>query len=90
MSGGQRKWEVKFAPQLATATRRTMVMSSDVQNLMDKYSDESQLRTAVDRTQASSTDVGGKVRAQGREGGVGALGWFVGGKPNPQTCNFEP
>lgn len=59
----QRKWEVKFAPQLATATRRTIVVSSDVQNLMDKFSNESQLRTAVDRSQATSTDVGGKVAA---------------------------
>ena len=32
-----RKWEVKFAPQLATATRRTMVtVSKDVMKLMSQ------------------------------------------------------
>eukprot|EP00286_Rhodomonas_abbreviata_P005000 CAMPEP_0181324540 /NCGR_PEP_ID=MMETSP1101-20121128/20418_1 /TAXON_ID=46948 /ORGANISM="Rhodomonas abbreviata, Strain Caron Lab Isolate" /LENGTH=318 /DNA_ID=CAMNT_0023432731 /DNA_START=444 /DNA_END=1396 /DNA_ORIENTATION=+ len=54
----QRKWEVKFAPQLATATRRTMVVSSDVMNLMNKFSNDSQLRTAVDRRRASVMDGG--------------------------------
>jgi hypothetical protein len=43
----QRKWEVKFAPQLATAARRTMVVSSDVMNYLNQFSHESQLRTAV-------------------------------------------
>lgn len=43
----QRKWEVKFAPQLATASRRTAVMSSDVQSLMDQFENEGQLRTAM-------------------------------------------
>ena len=33
----QRKWEVKFAPQLATATRRTVVtVSKDVMHLMNQ------------------------------------------------------
>jgi hypothetical protein len=42
-----RKWEVKFAPQLATATRKVTVTSSDLQNYMNQFSDESQLRTAM-------------------------------------------
>jgi hypothetical protein len=43
----QRKWEVKFAPQLATATRKVTVTSSDLQDFMNQFSDESQLRTAM-------------------------------------------
>jgi len=43
----QRKWEVKFAPQLATATRRTLVVTSDVMNYMNQFSNENQLRTAM-------------------------------------------
>ena len=42
-----RKWEVKFAPQLATATRKVTVTSSDIQDFMNQFSDESQLRTAM-------------------------------------------
>jgi hypothetical protein len=49
-----RKWEVKFAPQLATATRKVTVTSSDVKDFMNQFSDESQLRTAVGGTSASS------------------------------------
>jgi hypothetical protein len=43
----QRKWEVKFAPQLATASRRTFVVSSDVRDFMDQFNSDSQLRTAM-------------------------------------------
>eukprot|EP00292_Cryptomonas_paramecium_P033445 CAMPEP_0113683348 /NCGR_PEP_ID=MMETSP0038_2-20120614/13244_1 /TAXON_ID=2898 /ORGANISM="Cryptomonas paramecium" /LENGTH=637 /DNA_ID=CAMNT_0000602669 /DNA_START=144 /DNA_END=2053 /DNA_ORIENTATION=+ /assembly_acc=CAM_ASM_000170 len=44
----QRKWEVKFAPQLATATRRTIVtVSKDVMQLMNQVNSETLLRTAV-------------------------------------------
>ena len=46
----QRKWEVKFAPQLATASRRTLVMTSEVKDYIDqmtKNSESNQLRTAV-------------------------------------------
>ena len=42
-----RKWEVKFAPQLATASRKVVVTSSDLKNYMDQFSDETQLRTAM-------------------------------------------
>ena len=49
-----RKWEVKFAPQLATATRKVTVTSSDVKDFMNQFSDESQLRTAVGGTSASA------------------------------------
>eukprot|EP00960_Hanusia_phi_P073937 768120-Hanusia_phi.AAC.2 len=41
------RWEVKFAPQLATATRRTLVVTSDVMNYMNQFSNENQLRTAM-------------------------------------------
>jgi len=53
-----RKWEVKFAPQLATATRKVTVTSSDIQNLMDQFSDESQLRTAMGGASAPSHEEG--------------------------------
>lgn len=46
----EKKWEVKFAPQLATSSRRTKVqISSDVQKLMDRVNvnNMNQLRTAM-------------------------------------------
>jgi hypothetical protein len=49
-----RKWEVKFAPQLASATRKLTVTSSDVEDFMNQFSDESQLRTAVGGKSASA------------------------------------
>jgi hypothetical protein len=52
----QRKWEVKFAPQLATASRRTLVVSSDVRDFMDQFNSDSQLRTAMGGAPAPSQD----------------------------------
>eukprot|EP00802_Teleaulax_amphioxeia_P010398 Tamp_10426.p1 GENE.Tamp_10426~~Tamp_10426.p1 ORF type:complete len:343 (+),score=107.66 Tamp_10426:204-1232(+) len=53
-----RKWEVKFAPQLATATRKVTVTSSDIKDFMNQFSDESQLRTAMGGASSNQTAVG--------------------------------
>jgi len=68
----QRKWEVKFAPQLATATRRTVVaVSKDVMHLMDQVNSDTLLRTAVGGGSVggnfgqSSASTAGRDRAKG-------------------------
>jgi len=56
-----RKWDVKFAPQLATASRRTFVVSSDVRAYMDAFSGgEGQLRTAMGGGGGGGVDDGGE------------------------------
>lgn len=43
----QRKWEVKFAPQLATASRRTIVTDADVNDYINEITSSTELRTAM-------------------------------------------
>mmetsp|Transcript_10192 Transcript_10192/g.25199 ORF Transcript_10192/g.25199 Transcript_10192/m.25199 type:complete len:645 (-) Transcript_10192:80-2014(-) len=43
----QRKWEVKFAPQLATASRRTIVLTSEAKEYINEITSNNQLRTAM-------------------------------------------
>jgi hypothetical protein len=43
----QRKWEVKFAPQLATASRRTIVTATEVQDYISNITSSTELRTAM-------------------------------------------
>jgi hypothetical protein len=100
----QRKWEVKFAPQLATATRRTVVtVSKDVMHLMNQVRRfDSQLsRNAYMAAQVDSNtllrtavggggSVGGNFAGNSSSSGGGALRERVSNAPRLENMSSAP